>query len=215
MPSPLRILTFTNLALGGALAAAWLAVPHAWRPAGALPPDAASLEPVRIEAARAGHEALREMVERPPFDPERGAAAADEAALAPAPASSEPLSAARLLGVAQSTDRGTVILRIDGSVRRLRVGERLGEWTLSGLEGRKARFVGEDGQTRELVLIPSHRASAPPAQASVLPTTGGPDLADSPAATADPEDPILDKTFEQRVAERRAMREAMERAPGP
>lgn len=135
----------------------------AWTPPAPLRPDL-GLEPVP-RATPAAPSALQ-ILERPLFAANRRPPA-PPAAVAEAPPPPEPIDSARVLGLAGGA-RGVVVLAVDGTVRRLRLGEDLGGWTLDRIEGREAHFR-RDAATRSLALVPQPLGAAPAAAATATP----------------------------------------------
>lgn len=228
MSLSLRVSIFVNLLLGTALVLAWQWAASAWQAPAAALPDPASLEPVVLDRPAAQREASLAMLERPLFDPDRRRAATVPEADSPRPESdaagaADPLAAAQLLGLARIPHGGVAIVRIDGVARQVRLGGRIGPWTLTDLSGLTARFTDDDGRQRELLLqrarqpalaapsVAGSPAPEDPAQPTV--TSQRPEPADEAAAVTE-DVPIERKSFEQRVAERRAMREAMQQRLG-
>lgn len=217
MPPLLRVLIFIDLVLGGALMLAWQWSPVGWQGPAARVPDADSLRAVRIARIAPQSDALPAMFERPLFDPDRRRETL--VALDSTPSSADAFSALTLLGLVQAEHGGSAIVQTDGGVRRLRPGERIGPWTLVDVSEQNARFIGNDGQTREIALqrAPQSLRSTPPAGTGPAPqsSSAAPVGASVPAAVdrdeaLASEDPIMSKTFEERVAERRARREGMQ-----
>jgi hypothetical protein len=136
------------------------------------------------------------MFERPLFDPDRRRETL--VALDSAPSSADAFSALTLLGLVQAEHGDSAIVQTDGAVRRLRPGERIGPWTLVDVSEQNARFIG-NGAT----------GPAPQGSAAVPVREAEPAAVDRDEALAS-DDPIIGKTFEERVAERRARREGMQ-----
>jgi hypothetical protein len=217
MPPLLRALIFIDLVVGGALVLAWQLSPVSWQVPAARVADADSLRAVRIARVAPQSDASPAMFERPLFDPDRRRETL--VALDSAPSSADAFSALTLLGLVQAEHGDSAIVQTDGAVRRLRPGERIGPWTLVDVSEQNARFIGNGGQTREIALqrAPQSRRSTPPAATGPAPqgSAAVPVREAEPAAVDRDEalasdDPIIGKTFEERVAERRARREGMQ-----
>jgi len=104
------------------------------------------------------------------------------------------LASFTLYGVYGNGEQGGMLAKSDGRVRRIRVGEGLGDWTLQTVQGRQVTLSRAD-ETRTLTLAhvygtrPSASASAPP------------------VATADTRNPSPDR----QAIQAQAMEEARER----
>ncbi len=215
MSRPLRLLLLADALLAAALAVAWFATSPAWEPPPGRPPDPESLAPGDPAAPQIPREALSAMTERPLFEPGRRPARGGNAPEAVAAEPAEALATPTLLGLARGAAGGSAILRLDGEVRRVRPGDRVGPWTLDALGEDGVRLVDETGEPVELVLERAPRPADTPgrkSRAGARPPAGTAPTHTAPAAgEATAEDPITSKSFEQRVAERRAQREAMQR----
>lgn len=152
-----RLLLLLNFGL--ALALAWLWVDETGQPriqtwvppaplapggtgaTSAAPPTAA--DPVNPAQYMA-------VLDRPMFAPDRRPPPPpDEAPPPPAP---DPLANFTLYGVYGSGEQGGMLAKSDGRLRRIRIGESLGEWGLQSVQGRQVTLARAD-ETRTLTLI--------------------------------------------------------------
>ncbi len=147
------VLLLVNLAL--ALAIAWLwADParYTWVAPAALAPDAGTLTvdapaPEAIDLAR-----YRETVDRPLFAPDRRPPAHSVASAESGPAATDPFADLRLFALFDAGQgREGAIVATGGVTRRVRAGDKVGDWTLEGVDGREAIFVNGD-ETRTVAL---------------------------------------------------------------
>jgi hypothetical protein len=147
------VLGALNLALAGLLAWLWLTpggeLRHVrWEPPAPLPPalaDAKALPEFDVDLVR-----YVATLERPLFVPtRRPPPKPEEVAAAPPPP--DPLPDIRLLGLYGNQDVGGMIARIDGQVRRLRVGESIGTWSVKEVRRNEVVIVrADDVRTIEL-----------------------------------------------------------------
>jgi hypothetical protein len=178
----LLLLAALNLALAALLAWLWLTPQGELRNVRWLPPepvrpvlaDAAPLPAFEIDANR-----YVATLERPLFAPTRRPPPPPlQAASAPA---AEVLPDIRLLGVYGNKDAGGVVASVDGKVRRLRIGEAIGGWSVKGVRGGEL-VVARGDETRSFELKRSTGAEPPAASAgssaagagtAAVPATGG------------------------------------------
>lgn len=166
-PGWLAYLALMGLALA-LLAALWLAPgPLArWRHWQAPPPQAPNLDDVQAAAPHANPAARAtypEVLARPLFSPTRQPQAAASSPQAPAAAPAS-IDSVQLRGLIVGPTLSGVMLEEDGQTRFLRVGARVGDWTLVQLR-RQAAVFERQGQRREFQL--------PTAQAEGAPGAGG------------------------------------------
>lgn len=181
----MRILLALVLALAAGLTALWLgpdAKPrdHSWVPPAPLAPEiTAPSAPAGLDArATAGAGAYFAILDRPMFAPDRRPPPPPDAK--PAEPPPDPLAGLTLFGVFTGSEFSGIVARINDRVRRVRVGEPLGDWTVQGVEGRSVIFArGDETRTVQLVHAYGQRPSAPPGSgtpAAAAPS-GRPDLA--------------------------------------
>lgn len=156
--TPFRALLAANLVLLVLLALVWLLGDTRWTPPAGLPPalesDAEDAAPLLPELPV---ETLAATRERPLFwDSRRPPAAAeaplDTGAAQPGP---DPLRNLAIVGVVTEYTEDDMIerliVRLDQEVRRIRVGENIGDWTLVAVTGNVAHFQ-RDGEVRSLSM---------------------------------------------------------------
>nr|WP_295941527.1 hypothetical protein [uncultured Acidovorax sp.] len=181
-----RALLALMIALSGGLAWMWVAPSgqlrsHAWTPPAPITPDMPAPKlPAGLETKQAaGVGAYVAILDRPLFAPDRRPPPPPDAAPeAPKP---DPLAGLTLYGIFKGPDFSGIVARVNDKVRRVRLNEALGEWTVQSIEGREVTFVRGD-ETRSVRLVhvfgpqpPAVAGSSPPVAAS--PSIGGrPDL---------------------------------------
>lgn len=115
--------------------------PELGKAAGA-PPGAAGGNPSQYLA----------MLERPLFAPDRRPPPPPAPpALPVAPPPPDPLANIQISGIYSGASPG-IIVRIDGKLRRVKVNEAIGPWTLKGIEGRNVTFA-QGSDSRQLRLL--------------------------------------------------------------
>ena len=188
LAAPLYVTALALLA--AALAALWLAPgPLAgWRHWQAPPPQAPNLDDVPAALLRANPAAaatypavLRRPLFSPTRQPQAGATAGSAAAPAPAPNAIDKI---KLQGVVVGPTLAGVMLDDDGQARFVRPGERVGDWTLARIQGRRAVF-SRRGQERTLDW-PAPGAAEPAAAKAATPARVGaaPEATRAPANSA-------------------------------
>jgi len=132
-----------------------------WVPPDAYPVGASTFESVVVDRVRLPVPQLDEIAERPLFAPSRR----PPAPVAPVQAfeASEPIKDARVLGLFGSEGAWGVILSIEGKVRRVGPGEKIGAWALARVAGNEILFEREDGTSTTLKIVHLPQAAAPPA----------------------------------------------------
>lgn len=156
---------------------------HAWTPPEPVVPDMSAPKlPAALEARQSapGVGAYVAILDRPLFAPDRRPPPPPEAAPeAPKP---DPLAGLTLYGIFKGPDFSGIVARVNDRVRRVRLNETLGEWTVQSIEGREVIFARGD-ETRSVRLVhvfgPQPPAAAgAPSPVATLPSGGGrPDLA--------------------------------------
>jgi hypothetical protein len=153
-----------NLALVAALAFLWADSDRfRWSEPQRIQPSlddtvvASPAEPVDISR-------YRETIERPVFAATRRAAPRSEAGNEGKPAV-DPLKDMHLLGLYGAQGRGGVVVSNSGKVQRVAFGEKIGDWTVAGEEGRSASLVRTDGERRQLHLALNAATPSAPATA--------------------------------------------------
>lgn len=179
----LLLLVAANLALAALLAWLWLTPQGQWRGVHWEPPqpvrpalaDAPALPAFEVDLGR-----YVATLERPLFAPSRRPPPPPQAA-ASAPAS-EPMPDIRLLGLYGSSGAGGVIASIDGKVRRLRVGESVGGWSLKELRAGEI-VIGRGDEVRTLRLTRS--TGGEPAPTTAAAGTSAPAVSSATPSAAD------------------------------
>lgn len=146
--------------IGALLAALWLAPGPltAWRQWQAPPAQAPNLDDVQAALLRANPAAIADypvVLARPLFDPARRPRAAAGAEAAVPAAALDLIDQLRLQGIVAGSALTGVMLEEQGKSRFVRVGERVGHWTLTRIEGRDAVFQ-RHGEERRLPLPVAH-----------------------------------------------------------
>lgn len=126
-----------------------------WASPSPLLPDLSNGHKTKTAAA---HQPVQHLavLDRPLFAPDRlPPPAADlQPLLTPAPPPPpDPLLNLVVVGLYQREGVGGLLGRLDGRVRRISVNEKLGDWTLSGIEGNEAVF-NRDSEQRRFRLVP-------------------------------------------------------------
>lgn len=123
------------------------------------------------------------ILERPVFAPDRRPPPPPAPPAEPPPP--DPMANVQLMGLF-SGENGGVLARVEGKVRRIRVNDMIGAWTLKSVEAREASFA-QGEEIRKLVLAYSKFGSAVvPVAASLPPAAGAPSSIGTPlpASTA-------------------------------
>lgn len=166
--SPLALLWLVNIALAAALLAWWMWPGLArWRTPAAVTPDYAS---ALQEASLPGHlkqEDYPTIVTAPLFETTRRWP--DEPPPPPKPkeepAKVEPpknlLDDARVLGIYDRAGQGVVILEVEGRPHRLRLGQKLEDWTLVAIDKLSVRMSHAKHPARVLTLKRSENNPEP------------------------------------------------------
>lgn len=142
-----RLLWLLNIGLG--LALAWLWVddtgqprPHVWMPPAALAPGAIATAEAPVAVAAPNPAQYMATLDRPIFAPDRRPPPPPDAA-PPAPPP-DPLANFTLYGVYGSGEQGGILARSDGRLRRIRIGEGLGDWTVRSIKDREVTLSRAD-----------------------------------------------------------------------
>lgn len=140
-----------------------------WTSPDRVPPDPSSLQPAsRRPPPRAGLAELGETVERPLFAQTRRPPPPPPPPAPPEPKPEpDPLADVVLLGLYGSGEQGGAIVRAQGKVHRVQLGQQFGGWRLASIEGRTVVLTGPRGRRNELVLKHQPQMAAPaPRQAA-------------------------------------------------
>jgi len=183
MLTPVRFLLVLVLALAAGLASLWVDRQGQWRnivwtaPAAKLP-DVKPLVNVVPAAEGASAVSYASIQDRPLFAPDRRPPPPP----APPPPP-DPFATIQMYGIFSGANAG-ILARVDGNVRRVKVGESIGSWTLKGIDGRKISFVQGD-QTRDLSLAYAKLRTVTPPPVVAPPRPGAPPV-EGAAPVADP-----------------------------
>lgn len=151
---PLRFLLLLILLLAAGLAALWFDQ-HAqlrnlaWVAPKALPPDIkVPAGPPQAGAIAAEASPFAVILERPLFAPDRRPPPPPPPPTPPPPP--DPLADIRIQGIFSGANAG-IIARVEGKMRRVKINETIGPWTLKSIDGRVVTF-GQGSQDRQLRL---------------------------------------------------------------
>ncbi len=164
---PVRLMIVLILLLGGSLAWLWFDENAEmrslnWVPPAALKPELTrSTTPLQPAASAPNPTENLAMLERPLFAPDRRPAPPPAPPVAPPPP--DPFASIQLFGVV-SGENQSVLARVDGKVRRVKVSESIGDWTLKGVNGREVTFAR--GEESRQVRLNYSRLGPPSAQAA-------------------------------------------------
>lgn len=230
-PNALVAVVAVNLALVAALVYLWGDTDRSrWSEPESLPP---SLEDVAINTASEPLDVsrFRETLERPLFASTRRIAPRSDAKGEDKEAA-DSLNDVRLLGTYAATGRGGVVVVTGGKVKRIAIGDRIGEWQVAGEDGRGAALVRANGERRRLELSlntvapplpatagrPGAAAEMPPAAdtsrpSGRVPAPDGAQSGDRRAATRTPE--ALEQLRQQRLQRMNERRAARRQPPLP
>lgn len=174
-----RLLALGAVVLAAAMAWLWVLPTgqlrtNAWVPPAPVLPEM-SVPNVPAGLAVSGHQgagAYFAILDRPMFAPDRRPAPPPDAKpVAPEP---DPLAGLTLYGIFTGPEFSGIVARVNDRVRRVRVSENLGEWTVKSVQDREVTFSrGEETRTMQLVRVYAQRAAAPAAQAPVPPAAAG------------------------------------------
>lgn len=144
-----RTLTLLTLALCAALANLWLDRQGYWRNISWAAPAAIAPElkaPAQLLPGNGtASVSYASIQERPLFAPDR------RPPPPPAPpAPPDPFASIQIQGIFSGVNAG-ILARVDGKVRRVKINETVGAWTLKSIEGRNITFT-QGAQTRQLPL---------------------------------------------------------------
>ncbi len=177
-----RILLVLVLLSAIGLAALWVdqdgqPVHISWKPPKSIRPDLKSMAQANASASSQPADAYATVLERPLFAPDRRPPPPPPLPLPPPPP--DPLAQFTVIGVLSGEYSG-VLARVDGKVRKIKVSDTIGPWTLSKIDDRDVTFTNGD-QSRSFRLTYAKLDVAPPKPAVAQANPGG-----MPAATAQP-----------------------------
>ena len=175
---PIRVLLLLILLSAGGLAWIWVDQDGqlrnvTWAPPRPLPPEIKI--PAAMEQAGAGSTSdFAQILARPLFAPDRRPPPPPAPPAPPAPIPPpDPRANIQIQGIFSGANAG-IMARVDGKVRRIKIDEAVGPWTLKSVEGRDVIF-GQGDETRKLRLeyarlappilqAPTAAAGSPPGQ---------------------------------------------------
>jgi hypothetical protein len=158
---PLHILALVNLGLAGGLASLWVdhnaqALPELlWRSPEAVSPEIAAPQLGLMSDPQAGNpSAYPEILARPVFAVDRRPppppAPPKPPVQPPPPPPPDPFASVNITGLFTGANGG-VLASVEGKMRRVKIGQQIGAWTLQAIEGREATFKRGE-QERKLRL---------------------------------------------------------------
>lgn len=158
--TPTHILTLLTMALCAALASLWVDQQGYWRNIYWAVPAAIAPElkaPAQLLPGRGpATVSYASIQERPLFAPDR------RPPPPPAPpAPPDPFASIQIQGIFSGVNTG-ILARVDGKVRRVKINETVGAWTLKSIEGRSITFTQGD-QTRQIQLAYARLNTVTPA----------------------------------------------------
>jgi hypothetical protein len=163
--STVRLLAFINMVLAAALAWMWfdpegqLKNTH-WIVPAARPPDFAGMLP-KVERPQGGEVGrFVATLDRPLFSPTRRPPPPVIITAAPPPPPPDPLNNTQLLALIAGPQSGAIVARVDGKVRRVRLNEKIGDWTIQSVKDRDVTFVR--GNENRVVRLDRTRITATP-----------------------------------------------------
>lgn len=165
MPSPVRVLLLLITVLSAALASFWVDQQGHWRNLAWSQPAAKAPEiklpaGVALATRASSVDSYPSIQARPLFAPDRRPPPPP----APPPPP-DPLAEIQLFGVFSGASSG-IIARVEGKMRRVKVDEALGQWTLKQIVGRTVTFVkGDEKRELKLTYAPLAAPRAAPAPA--------------------------------------------------
>ena len=169
---PLRLLLLLILLLAGGLA--WMWVDQygqlrnlTWVAPKALPPDIkVPAGPPKVGSIDGEAPLFAAILERPLFAPDRRPPPPPPPPTPPTPPPPpDPLASIQIKGIFSGENAG-IIVRVEGKMRRVKVNETIGAWTLKSIDGRNVTF-GQGDAKRELRLAYA-RLDTPIPQAVVV-----------------------------------------------
>ena len=182
-PGPLQLLGLLTLLLALGLAWMWVDQRGEWRnltwvaPKPLAPDIKVPASGGQTSAAAVNPDAFAVILDRPVFAPDRRPPPPP----APAPPP-DPLANIQIHGIFSGVNAG-ILARVDGKVRRVKINETVGPWTLKSIDGREVTFTqGEENRQLRLAYA---RLETPAPQAPQSDTTkANPASAPSPVAAS-------------------------------
>ena len=174
--APVRLLLLLTALLAGGLAWLWFEQSGnlrnvTWVAPAPIKPELGKTTSTPPGAAGGNPTQYLAMLERPLFAPDRRPAPPPAPPAPPVAAPPpDPLANIQISGIFSGASPG-IIARIDGKLRRVKVNEAIGPWTLKSIEGRNVTFV-QGSDSRQLRLLYS-RLGPPVVQAAVTNAPAG------------------------------------------
>jgi hypothetical protein len=180
----LRLLVLLALLLVGGLA--WLWVDEhgqlrnvTWAAPAPVYPDLSAGKAPPPDAAAANPATFLAILERPVFAPDRRPPPPP----APPPPP-DPMADIHILGIFSGETPG-ILARVEGKVRRVKLNESIGAWTLKSINGREVSFgQGEETRSLRLVYARIDTVNAAPPSGGAPAAGGPPSISSAPAAAA-------------------------------
>lgn len=151
---PLGFLLLLIVVLAGGLAGMWIDQygqlrNMAWVPPKALPPDIKMpADPSKAGVTAGDPLQYAVILERPLFAPDRRPPPPPPPPIPPPPP--DPLADIQIQGIFSGANAG-IIARVEGKMRRIKINETIGQWTLKNVDGRDITF-GRGDEKRQLRL---------------------------------------------------------------
>lgn len=199
---PLHLLSLLNLALAGGLASLWLdpnaqplsslhwQAPPAVKPEIGLPALA-----VKSDPQKGNPQAYASILARPVFAPDRRPPPPPAPPVPPPPPPPpDPFASVQIQGLFTGQNGG-VLARVEGKMRRVKIGQTIGAWTLQAVEGREATF--KQGEEERKLALAYARLNTPVA------APPPPRPAQQPSPVSAPQAAPQDQTEAQRERLRR------------
>jgi hypothetical protein len=157
----IQALIVMNVLLAIALASLWVGRDGKlrnvrWQEPAAIKPNLPSVAPA---LARPGSDSASQFVatlDRPLFSPSRKPPPPVVVAQAPPP---DPLANIQLFGVYGGAGGGGIIARVDGKMRRAKINEKIGDWTIKEVADRNVTFVR--GEENRIIRLTRGQQSVP------------------------------------------------------
>ncbi len=205
-----RLLALAVAALAAVLAWLWILPTgqlrtNTWTPPAAVLPElpAPNVPAGLVVPGHSGAGAYFAILDRPLFAPDRRPAPPPDAK--PVAPEQDPMAGLTLYGIFSGPQFSGIVARVNDRVRRVRVNESLGEWTVQSVQGREVTFSrGDETRTMQLVRVFAPRAAAPAAQGSAAPT----------AAAAPPDRTAIQQREQEAARERLRQRNELFRKAG-
>ena len=163
---PLRLLLLLILLLAAGLAGLWFDQHAQWRNLAwiapkALPPELkVPTSPLQADATASNPAQFAAILARPLFAPDRRPPPPPPPPAAELPP--DPLANIQIHGIFSGANGG-ILARVEGKMRRIKINETVGPWTLKSIDGRDVTF-GQGNEKRQLRLAYA-RLDAPIPQA--------------------------------------------------